>query len=83
MASFNVKICHYIVLYIYYIYYYYLLLALSLIFKLHPLRPTLVVPVCGAAPLLAPSDLHQGPGLHVLLHTADDEMHSCTPPLCR
>ena len=34
--------------------------------------------MCGAAPLLAPGDPHQGPGLHVLLHTAadDDEMHS-------
>ena len=40
-----------------------------------PLKPTLVVPVCCAAPLLAPGEPHQGPGLHVLLHTADDEMH--------
>ena len=31
--------------------------------------------MCGAAPLLAPGEPHQGPGLHVLLHTADDEMH--------
>ena len=49
-----------------------------------PLRPTLVVPVCGAAPLLAPGEPHHGPGLHVLLHTAADWdalSHSAFVPL--